>query len=59
MGGGYEYKNAGIEVGIASGYEKQNSMNNVIPMYSIYYRFKVLKFSLNHEITNIGLSVRF
>ena len=59
MGGGYEYKNAGIEIGIATGYEKQTSMNNVIPMYSVYYRLWLFKFSLNHEIANIGLSVRF
>ena len=59
MGGGYEYKNAGVEVGIASGYEKQTSMNNVIPMYSIYYRLWIFKFTLNHEIANVGLSVRF
>ena len=59
MGGGYEYKKAGVEVGIASGYEKQTSMNNVIPMYSIYYRLWIFKFTLNHEIANVGLSVRF
>jgi len=59
MGGGYEYKKGGIEIGIATGYEKQKSMNSIIPIYSVYYRFKFIKFMLNHEIANIGLSVRF
>jgi len=58
-GAGYEYKNAGIEIGMATGYERQRGMDNIIPMYSVYYRFKFVKFMLNHEIANIGLSLRF
>ena len=58
-GVGYEYKNAGIEVGLATGYEKQTGADPIMPMYSIYYRLGILKFILNHEIINIGLSARF
>ena len=58
-GVGYEYKNAGIEVGLATGYEKQTGADPIMPMYSIYYRLWMFKLILNHEIINLGLSVRF
>lgn len=58
-GMGYEYKNAGLEIGFASGYEKQIGVDDIIPMYSVYYRLWFFKLMLNHEVANVGLSVRF